>query len=185
MIQDLPSLTFLPTISSVPAPPPNIEILPDQGTFRTKPNGDVEEYGTMFNPDTGCNQDYIEVWRRLSLQSPLSVGKHSTDNTTCLLLERTPCMEWPRVQSFLGHIGQYGLGISRIQDTADSEPRFFAWREVFDFENVVWKRVFSVGSQAEVDLYLPSLNSVHGADGLPKEGETTTIQNMEWVVKCR
>lgn len=149
------------------------------------PNGDVEEYGTMFNPDTGRNQEYIEVWRRLSLRSPLSVAGHSTGDAASLLLERTPSLPWPKAQSFLGHIGQHGLGISRIQDTADSDPRFLAWREVFDFERPAWERIYTVGSREEVNLYLPSLNDVPKPDVLPGKGETISLQNEDWIVKFR
>ncbi|KAJ9118129.1 hypothetical protein QFC22_004031 [Naganishia vaughanmartiniae] len=181
----LPSLTFVPTISSVAPPPLDVKVLPDQGTFKTMPNGDVEEYGTMFNPDTGRNQGYIEVWRRLSLQSPSSTNKYSKDDTTSLLLEQTPSSHWPRAQSFLGHIGQYGLGISRVKDTVDSDPRFLAWREVFDFEKAVWERTHTVGDREEVDLYLPSLNSVPQREDLPRGGETVSVANGDWILKRR
>ncbi|KAJ9092662.1 hypothetical protein QFC21_006726 [Naganishia friedmannii] len=184
VMKDLPALTFIPTISSVPAPPPGVEVLPDQGTFKTMPNGDVEEYGTMFNWATGRNQEYIEVWRRLSLRSPLAAGEHATD-TTFLLLKRKQSSTWPRVQSFVGHIGQYGLGISRIQDTSESDPRFLGWREVFDFEQAGWERVYTVGSREEVDLYLPSLNSFSKPDHLRREGETVSVQNEDWILECR
>lgn len=151
---DSPALEFRPVISSVPAPPPGIEPLPDLGTFGTLPNGDVEERGKMFNPSEGENQDYIEVWRRLALDG----GRNESRDPPCLLLECLPGDAEPEVHAFVGRIGPYALGIARIASPNDpSATRFIAWREMYDAEESVWRRVCSVGLEEEATQYLPSM----------------------------
>ncbi|KAI5452583.1 hypothetical protein NCC49_000744 [Naganishia albida] len=152
--KDSPALEFRPVISSVPAPPPGIEPLPDQGTFGTLPNGDVEERGKMFNPSERENQDYIEVWRRLALDGTWNEG----GDPPCLLLECPPGDAEPEVHAFVGRIGPYALGIARIASPNDpSATRFIAWREMYDAEESVWRRVCSVGLEEEATQYLPSM----------------------------
>jgi hypothetical protein len=157
----------------VPAPPPEIEPLPDQGTFRTLPNGDVEERGKMFDPSAGENQDYIEVWRRLALD-PRNDG---IAGPPCLLLECPPGEREPNIHAFVGHIGPHALGIARIASPGKaSGARFLAWRETYDPDRGGWRRVCTVGDEEEVAKYLPSVSVFVGERGKPVSA------GREWVV---
>lgn len=168
------SLEFIPRITSVPAPPPDVERLPDQGTFRTLANGDVEERGTMFNPMTVRNESYVEVWRRMALRSPHGKGGHPGS----LLVERFDAGDG--VRAFVGYIGQFALGIARIESGDGSG--FIAWREEFDFDEGAWRRVVSVGEEEALKRYVPLIGSFLPDGPLPGGDCTMVVDGHEWAV---
>jgi hypothetical protein len=172
---EIPSLEFIPLINSIPPPPPHIEKLPDQGSFRTLPDGDVEERGKMYNPKTVRNEEYIEVWRRMGLRSTGS-------GTASLLVQRVSSGVEPGVQAYVGYIEQFALGIARIEGPEEDGGRFIAWREEFDFEAGEWRRVFGIGSEEELVRYVPSVSEfmIDGTSG-PKDGKIA-IRGQDWVV---
>lgn len=173
-----PSLEFIPRITSLPAPPSDIEQLPDQGTFRTLANGDVEEVGTMFNPRTVRNESYVEVWRRMGLRSCHGgEGVHPGS----LLVERSDPGDG--VHAFVGYIGQFALGIARI--ASGDRTGFIAWRDEFDFDEGAWRRVVSIGEEAALERYVPPIGSFlpdgpHGR--LPSGNRNIIVDGREWAV---
>ncbi|EGU11844.1 Proteophosphoglycan 5 [Rhodotorula toruloides ATCC 204091] len=75
---------------------------PDEGSFKTLPNGDVLERGEMVNPETGKIAAYEEVWRRL----PLS---QDDGPPRIVILE---CVgDEADGKAFVGRVGDYKLGM--------------------------------------------------------------------------
>lgn len=175
LFPETPSLEFIPLINSVPPPPPDIEKLPDQGSFRTLSNEDVEERGTMFNPKTIRNENYIEIWRRMALRSPYA-GQSA--HPPSLLVGRSPS-DADRVQAYVGYIGQFALGIACIERSG-GEGRFIAWREEYDSKGK-WRRVFSIGSDGELARYVPSVSSF-APGSLHDRDSKIVAEGPEWIV---
>ncbi|WWD17571.1 hypothetical protein CI109_102012 [Kwoniella shandongensis] len=148
--------------------------LPDQGKFRTLPNGDVVEEGIMFNPKTDKNEPYEEVWRRLS-QSPqapylvlesISVpsgGSHEESNEQGV---------------FLGRVGENALGIAKLQP----QGTFVAWRDRLGDGSSTWKRVYEFGEKQLVEKVLPSLPEQTPDDWVV--GKEVELGGQKWVVRA-
>lgn len=132
----------------------------------------------MYNPFAGENQDYIEVWRRLPLHPSRDADARDPPS---LLLECPPCAASPDVHAFVGRINPYALGIARIASPGGpSGTRFVAWRETFDPAQLAWRRVHTVGTEEEVDKYIPSVSAF--VNGGFMEGGKQVVGEREWVV---
>lgn len=133
----------------------------DEGAFDVLPNGDVLETGTMFNPASGKEEAYEEMWRRFPVEAGASY----------CVLERVDA-GWGKPgnrQAFLGRFGSRALGLA--QDGAV----FRAYRDELEGEG--WKRVYAF----DVGEVLPALDVVQDAGW--KEGETVALGGGEWVVR--
>ena len=132
---------------------------PDEGTFITLSNGDVEERGKILNPASGEVEDYVEVWRRF-LQK---------QGAEYCVLERDDG------GAFLGRIGVMALGIAR----GDGDG-LLIWRDELVGEE--WKRIFESGSsEEEMETKLPSLR-----DALPessREGDLVQLGGRRWTIR--
>ncbi|WRT66088.1 uncharacterized protein IL334_003041 [Kwoniella shivajii] len=141
--------------------------LPDQGSFATLPNGDVTEIGTMFNPKTNDYEPYVETWRRLQLPT----------SAPYLVLQRDESeqVDGPKVQAFLGRVGEHALGLAKTSDGS-----FLAWRD--RVEDGQWKRVYQFGSNTEMlKEWLPSL-PIDTSEEWSK-GNTVQLGSGKWEVK--
>ncbi|WVQ82239.1 hypothetical protein IAT38_004367 [Cryptococcus sp. DSM 104549] len=117
--------------------------LPDQGVFDTLPSGDVSETGVMFNPKTGENEPYVEIWRRL---------KQVGEVPFCVLQGELPegqGKEGEEEAVFVGRVGVHALGLGKVGG------KYFAWRDVL--EDGAWKRVYEFGDKASLRELLPAL----------------------------
>ncbi|GHJ89827.1 hypothetical protein NliqN6_6229 [Naganishia liquefaciens] len=184
---NLPSLEFIPRINSVPPPPSHIPKLADQASFETLPNGDVQEFGSMFNPDRMRNESYIEVWRRMGLRSlhDDDDGGGGGGHVPALRVEQqsfSSSQDATAVHAFIGHIGQFALGIARIE--APERDRFIAWREAYDFESRGWRRVVSVGQDEELVRYVPSIARFLSRADASRQGTGLSLdgEGEEWTV---
>lgn len=104
----------------------------DQGVFDTRPNGDVTETGTMFNPKNGTYEGYVETWHRY----PSEPG-----SPYCVLERIEPVTSGSgssRARAFVGRVGSrvLGLGIT-------SSGEFLAVRE--DISEAGTKRIYDFG----------------------------------------
>lgn len=133
----------------------------------------------MYNPKTVRNEEYIEVWRRMGLRS--TSGGTASD-TPSLLVERVPSGTKPGVRAYVGYIGQFALGIARIEETEEDGGRFIARREEYDFEAGEWRRVFSVGSEEELARYVPSVSGFLLATSSRVENGKIVVGGQDWVV---
>ena len=127
----------------------------------TCPNGDVEEMGRMYNPDTGREEDYVEVWRRY----PQPKGAEY-----CVL-------EREDGKAFLGRVGERALGIAWTRQ----DDGVMVWRD--EWVDEAWKRLYEDGAtgEEEMERVLPRLPEV-----LPRswtEGRSVSLREAEWVIR--
>ncbi|KAK4333915.1 hypothetical protein RTBOTA2_002634 [Rhodotorula toruloides] len=163
--EDHPRARFTPVIDSRrPAsssrsrtsPPPD-DSPPDEGSFKTLPNGDVLERGEMVNPETGKIAAYEEVWRRL----PLS---QDDGPPRIVILE---CVgDEADGKAFVGRVGDYKLGM------VDGAGGFGVVRR--ERGDGVWRAVCATGA----GRLLPTLDGVQEY----VEGHTVQLAGRAWRV---
>lgn len=91
----------------------NQEIM-DSGIFKLLENGDEKETGRMKNPETGKEDDYIEIWRQLdpTQREPVRASSVSS-GTKSFVLTKTDS-EGSITGKFI-RIGSWAQGVARVQ----------------------------------------------------------------------
>lgn len=142
-------------LDSHPPPPADLETLEDVGAFSSLPNGDVLETGAMYNPKSGKNESYEEVWRRLPVPS----------GAEYFVLERGDG------KAFLGRVGSLALGAAKVND------EYLAWRD--ELVEGAWKRKYAFGEG--LDAAIPSALIEVPFEWVP--GATVKFGGHDWIVR--
>ncbi|PWN48810.1 hypothetical protein IE53DRAFT_363614 [Violaceomyces palustris] len=141
-------------------PPPKAEALPDVGTFTILDETHVAEEGIMYNPKTGANQSYVEVWERFP-------GAVDQDFVVLETLDGT---------GFLGRVGARALGLRRSY-----QGHLTAWRaEKPREDDTRWNILFH---QVEGGLDLPLLPAESPIALGWKLGDSISLGGLEFIVK--
>ncbi|TFK52876.1 hypothetical protein OE88DRAFT_1733865 [Heliocybe sulcata] len=109
----------------------------DEGIFTLLPNGDEVEGGTTYNPDTGREEEYKEVWRQI----PVEKG------APAYFLESVDTAKTAGTKIFVGRIGLY---FQAMGQTGSGGRGYSAKR--WQLESGKWRLVYEIGG---IDLPRP------------------------------
>lgn len=128
------------------------------GSFKTLPNADVEERGTMYNPETQQNEEYVEIWRRhfTAVGAAFFVLESKTDTG----------------EFYLGRVGTRALGLG-----VTKAGEYVAWRA--DLVEGNWDVVFKQDQSGALPMMPSDPSWLKGT----VMGDKITLRDREWVVK--